>query len=93
MVIGLLSGDLFFPENHSLKDKRMLLRKITERLKRELNVSVAEVEHQDLWQRSRIAVACVNTSSREANATLNEALKLIDQFHEAELVDHTFELR
>jgi uncharacterized protein YlxP (DUF503 family) len=35
----------------------------------------------------------VNTSSREANATLNQALKLIDQFHEAELVDHAFELR
>lgn len=93
MVVGLLSGDLFFPENHSLKDKRMLLRKLMERLKRDLNVSVAEVEHQDLWQRSRIAVACVNTSSREANATLNEALKLIDQFPEAELVDHVFEQR
>ncbi len=93
MVIGLLSGELHFPENHSLKAKRMLLRKLLERIKKRLNVSAAEVGYQDLWQRSLIAVACVNTSNREANATLNRALSLIDEFDEAELIDHHFEVR
>jgi uncharacterized protein YlxP (DUF503 family) len=93
MVIGVLTGELFFPENHSLKGKRMLLQKLFAQLKQRLNVSVAEVEHQDLWQRSGLAVACVNTSSREANATLNQALAIIDSLGEMELIDHHFEMR
>lgn len=93
MVVGLLTGELHFPDNHSLKEKRMILRKILERLRQKLNVSVAEVEHQDLWQRSRIAVACVNTTARGANSTLSHALTLIDSFHEAELMDHCLEIR
>jgi len=93
VVIGLLTGELHFPENHSLKGKRVVLRKILERLKQRLNVSVAEVDYQNLWQRSLIAIACVNTSTREANTTLTHALNMIDAFYEAELLEHHIEIR
>ena len=62
-------------------------------MKRKFNVSAAEVDFQDLWQRSMIAVACVNTSAREANATLSQVLNVLDTFHEAELINHVLEMR
>jgi uncharacterized protein YlxP (DUF503 family) len=93
MVVGLLTVELHFPENSSLKGKRMLLRRLTERLKQRFNVSVAEVEHQDLWQRSTLALACVNTSGREADSTLAHALDLIAAYSEAELISHNLEIR
>jgi uncharacterized protein YlxP (DUF503 family) len=93
MVVGLLTMELHFPANHSLKGKRGLLRRITERLKQRFNISVAEVEYQDLWQRSLLAAVCVNTSLREVNATLDHVLNLVDGFHEAELLNHQIEMR
>jgi len=56
MVIGLLTLELHFPGARSLKDKRQVLRRLKDRV-RALNVSVAEVAHQDLWQRARLGIA------------------------------------
>ena len=54
MVIGLLMLDLHFPGARSLKDKRQALRSLETRIRNRFNVSLAEVEHQDLWQRARL---------------------------------------
>ena len=70
MVIGLLLLDLHFPGARSLKDKRQALRSLETRLKNRFNVSVAEVEHQDLWQRSILAVVGVNTDHGHLESTL-----------------------
>jgi len=51
-VIALLTLDVHIPEAHSLKDKRMVVRRLKDRLRSNFNVAVAEVEHQELWQRS-----------------------------------------
>jgi len=61
MVIGFLSLDLHFPYSRSLKDKRKELAGIKDRLRQRYNVSVAELEFQDTWQRSRIGVAALNS--------------------------------
>jgi uncharacterized protein YlxP (DUF503 family) len=73
MVIGLLTLDLHFPGARSLKDKRQALRSLETRLRNRLNVAVAEVEHQDLWQRARLAVVSVNTDQAHLDATLSHA--------------------
>jgi uncharacterized protein YlxP (DUF503 family) len=70
MVIGLLSLDLHFPGARSLKDKRQALRSLETRIRNRFNVSVAEVEHQDLWQRARLAVVAVNTDHVHLESTL-----------------------
>jgi uncharacterized protein YlxP (DUF503 family) len=51
--------ELFIPESRSLKAKRAVLRPIVDGLRHRLHVSVAEVDHQDTWQRAAIAVALV----------------------------------
>jgi len=70
MVIGLLTLDLHFPGARSLKDKRQALRSLETRIRNRHNVSVAEVEHQDLWQRARVAVVGVNTEHAHLESTL-----------------------
>jgi uncharacterized protein len=61
----------------SLKDKRSVLQSLQARLKK-LNVAVAEVEHQDLWQKAGIACATVSSSRRVAEETLREADRLME---------------
>ena len=71
MVIGLLTLDLHFPGARSLKDKRQALRSLETKIRNRHNVSLAEVEHQDLWQRGRLAVVGVNTDHAHLEATLS----------------------
>lgn len=69
MVVALLSLDLHLPGAHSLKEKRMVLRSVKDRLRR-FNVSIAEVDHQDLWQRAGLAVVTVAVSEVAAEREL-----------------------
>lgn len=59
MVIGLVQARLSLPEARSLKDKRMVLRSLKDRALNKMNVSVAEVDHQDLWQSAVLAFVTV----------------------------------
>jgi uncharacterized protein YlxP (DUF503 family) len=79
MVIGLLRVEIHYPESGSLKTKRFTLRSLTDRLRRQFNVSVAEVEYQNLWQRSVLAVVTVNTDRSHADSTLSKILDLMER--------------
>jgi uncharacterized protein YlxP (DUF503 family) len=78
MTIALLSLELFMPASQSLKDKRMVLRRLKDRLGA-FNVAVAEVAHQDLWQRAGLGVVTVATSDDGAERTLASALEEIER--------------
>lgn len=78
MVVALLSLELFLPMAGSLKDKRMVLRRVKDRLK-PFNVAVAEVAHQDLWQRAGLGVVTVATSEDVAGEMLQSALGEIER--------------
>lgn len=60
MPIGLLTLEIHIPDARSLKDKRQVLRSLKDRLRAHFNVAVAELEHQDLWQRSKIGVVSIS---------------------------------
>jgi uncharacterized protein YlxP (DUF503 family) len=70
MHIGLLTLDIFLPESHSLKEKRIVLRSLKDRL-RKFNVSVAECDHQDLWQRSTLGIVSISSDHGILEKTLN----------------------
>src|ERR671915_104011 len=76
--IGILSAELHFPEAHSLKEKRMFLRSAKQQLQNRLGVSVAEVDHHDLWQRARLTVACVAREHHEVEELLEEAVRYLN---------------
>jgi uncharacterized protein YlxP (DUF503 family) len=91
MVIGLLTLELHFPGARSLKDKRHALRSLETRIRNRFNVSVAEVEHQDLWQRSRLAVVAVNTDHVHLDSTLASVAGEAARARDVELVDQQVE--
>ena len=69
MVVALLTIELFIHGSQSLKDKRMVLRRIKDRVKK-FNIAVSEVEHHDLWQRAGLAVVTVSTDQPHAEREL-----------------------
>ena len=71
--VGILSAELHFPENRSLKGKRKELLSAKAQLQRGFGASVAEVDHHDLWQRARLTVACVSRGHREVEELLDGA--------------------
>jgi uncharacterized protein YlxP (DUF503 family) len=92
MTVGLLTLSLHFPGARSLKDKRQALRSLQTRLKNKLNVAVAEVEHQDLWQRATLAVVSVNTDHVHLEGTLHEAEREANNARDILVVDSQLEV-
>jgi len=71
--VGILTCELHFPEAHSLKEKRRHLRSAKAQLQNRVGASVAEVDHHDVWQRTRLTAACVAREHREVERLLDEA--------------------
>jgi uncharacterized protein YlxP (DUF503 family) len=71
--VGILSAELHFPENGSLKGKRKELLSVKAQLQRRFGASVAEVDYHDLWQRSRLMLSCVARGHRELEELLDGA--------------------
>jgi len=78
MVVGLLSLELHVGGARSLKDKRMVLRSVKDRLRR-FNVAVAELEHQDLWQRAGLGVVTIAATEALARRELDAVVDAIEQ--------------
>jgi uncharacterized protein len=71
--VGILSVELHFPGNHSLKGKRKDLLSVKAQLQRRFGLSAAEVDHHDVWQRSRLTLACVTRERAELTRLLDGA--------------------
>lgn len=71
--VGILSVELHFPEAGSLKGKRKYVKSAKAQLQNRFGVSVAEVDHHELWQRARLTLSCVAREYREAEHLLDEA--------------------
>jgi uncharacterized protein len=71
--IGIYSFELHFPESHSLKEKRMHLRSVKAQLTNRVACSIAEVDHHETWQRSRLTLACVARDAGEAGKLIDTA--------------------
>jgi uncharacterized protein len=84
MIIGLAECECIIYDAHSLKDKRAVLQRILTRLKQKYNVSVSEIDYQDVWQRTKIAVVTVASAKVSAEVELQNAMKFIDSFPEVE---------
>ena len=79
MHVSVCQIELRLPENHSLKGKRQVIKSIITRLQNKFNISVAEVDNQDLWQLSTLGVACVSNHRRHASEILSNVVKFIVQ--------------
>jgi len=75
--VGILSFELHFPDNHSLKGKRRELLALKAQLQRRFGAAVAEVDHHEVWQRARLTMACVAREHRELIELLEAAERYV----------------
>ena len=83
-MIAAAECECFIPNAQSLKDKRAVLQRVMTRLRQKFNVSVAEVDYQDMWQRTVIAIVIVTSSKVSSERELQKALLYLDSFPELE---------
>lgn len=93
MVVKLLTIDLHLPGCSSLKEKRFILSSLKTRLRQRFNVSVAEVDFHDKWQRCRLAVVTVGADRRSVDSGCDRIVKLIENDHRTQLLDCFQEIR
>lgn len=92
MVVAIGQVELHVPESGSLKDKRQALTSLKERLHNRFNISVAEVDHQDLWQRASLGLAVVSAQTAHADQVLAKAIDYIGADRRVVLVDYSTEI-
>ena len=83
--VGILTVELHFPETGSLKGKRKYVKSARAQLHERFGASVAEVDHQDLWQRASLTVACAASGHRELQELLDAVVRYLGS-QEFELV-------
>ena len=93
MVVGTVEIHLHIPESRSLKSKRYILRSIKDRVRSRFNVSIAEVDHQDLWQRSVLGVATVAESTSFAHQVLSRVMRAVEAEQRLTVIDYQVEMR
>src|SRR5436305_14777393 len=88
MIVGTARVVLRMPENHSLKDKRQVVKSLLAQVRNRFQVSAAEVESQDQWQLAVLGLATVSNSASQADEVIGRALHFIEMtHHDAELID------
>jgi uncharacterized protein YlxP (DUF503 family) len=92
MHVSVCQIEIRLPENHSLKGKRQVIKSTITRLQNKFNVSVSEVDNQDLWQLATLGVACVSNHRRHADETLSNVVKFVVQnYPDVELLSSEIE--
>jgi uncharacterized protein YlxP (DUF503 family) len=85
MTVGIARLTLFLPEVHSLKEKRMVLRRVKDKAQQKFNLSIAEVGENDLWQRAALGLAVVGNDRRFVESALDEIVRFVKE--EAEVTN------
>lgn len=93
MNVGICKVKLRLPDNLSLKGKRQVVKSLTARLKNKFNISVAEVEDNDLWQLATIGISFVSNDQRFTNEVLSKAVNfVVDGQGDYEMLDYSIEI-
>jgi uncharacterized protein YlxP (DUF503 family) len=92
MIVGVLKLNLALPENHSLKGKRGVIKRIQARVAGQFNISVGECEDQDLWQSAVLGFAVVGSSEPVVQATLQQVVAFVDAMGLALVRDSSSEI-
>jgi uncharacterized protein YlxP (DUF503 family) len=93
MIIGSCTVELYLPSAHSLKDKRSVVKSVVSRVRREFNVGIAEVDHQDVWHTAVLGIVAVSNDTAYLHGMLSRVVQWIDHTRlDAQLVDFHIEI-
>jgi len=91
MPVGVLTLEIQIPCAQSLKDKRAVLLKIRDRLRARFNVAVAELDHQDVWQRATLGVVSISSSRPLLESVFQQVLAEAEKILGEDVADHNLE--
>ncbi|HLV00538.1 MAG TPA: DUF503 domain-containing protein [Acidobacteriota bacterium] len=91
MPILFCSLELYLPYCHSLKEKRRIVRKAADRLRSRFNFSISEIDHQDTWQRSRMAAVAVGPNRIVLERLSEKFIRESERILGGDLVDYYIE--
>jgi len=83
-MIGYIECDCMIYDAQSLKEKRAVLKRVMTRLKQRFNISISEIDHQDVWQRTKIGIVSISSSKSITEKELQKVLDYLDSFPEIE---------
>ena len=89
MNVGVCKVTLRIPENQSLKGKRRVINSLSSKIRNKFNVSIAEVDTNDVWQIATLGITCVSNSHRHADETISNVIAYIESSREdIEMLDY-----
>lgn len=93
MVVGLCTLSLEIDHSNSLKEKRRVVKSVIARVRNQFNVSIAEVDSQDLWQSAVLGIACVSNDPARAHGVLEKIVQMVGNSRfDARIADYEIEI-
>ena len=92
MIVGICHLDVIIPENHSLKGKRQVIKKIIDRVRNRFNISIAEVGDNELWQRSQLGMSLVGNDRKFVNSYLDKVVNFIEAMNIVDIAHSELEI-
>ncbi|WP_280768936.1 DUF503 domain-containing protein [Salipaludibacillus daqingensis] len=91
MILALILVEAQIYNAQSLKEKRSTTKSVAMRIKQRLNVSIAETDHQDVWQRTEWAIVSVGSDKKQVEKELQRAISVLETYHELEITQVSWE--
>ncbi len=92
MVVGLCHLELYLHDNFSLKGKRQVIKSIVQRARKRFNISISEIEDQDLWQKAVLGICVVGLDRKRVNSTLDQVVNFIENTQLTDVADSQIEI-
>jgi len=92
IVIGVCKLELYLAENGSLKEKRRIIKSIKDRVRKKFNVSIAEIDYLDAWQRAVLGIVSVSNDQRVVQAILSQVVNLVEGIRGTQIIDYQTEI-
>lgn len=92
MIVGSCTLELMIYEANSLKEKRHVIKSILGRIKSRFNVSIAEVDLNDVWRSAIIGMSCVSNDSKHAKQMISSVMNFIERDSRVEIIRHDIEI-
>jgi uncharacterized protein YlxP (DUF503 family) len=91
IIIGVLTLDVYIKSSTSLKEKRMVLKSLKDKIRKKYNVSIAEIDYLDKWQRSKLGIVQVGNDYNFIEKNFDKIFNLIDTNFSIQILQHNFE--
>lgn len=92
MVVGTVRISLYIQDNHSLKEKRKIVKSVIAKVHQKFNASIAEVDSNDKWQMIGLGISVVGNDRRFVNSALDNILSYVDSLYLGEVIDSDMEI-